>query len=321
MKVLVTGSSGFIGQALMRRLKAAGWEVGGLDREPGATTDIVCDILDAARLNEVVQGFAPDALVHLAARIDIDEKADLAGYPANIEGVQNLIAAVRRTPSIKRTIWTSSQLVCRIDYVPRDDTDYNADTFYGRSKVLTEQIVRREDGAGRKWCLVRPTTVWGPGMSAHYQRFLRLIQRGYYFHVGRAPLLKSFSYIGNLTYQYLQLMNASPELIHRKTFYLADYEPLDLVAWGDAFQRAFQARPIPRVPVPFAHTLAYCGDAANALGIRTFPFNSRRLKNILTQYQFDLTATKAVCGPLPRTIEQGVQETVDWFDDLSSHSK
>jgi nucleoside-diphosphate-sugar epimerase len=321
MKVLVTGSSGFIGQALVRRLKAAGWEVAGLDKQPGATADFVCDILDAALLNEVVLGFSPDALVHLAARIDIDEKADLAGYPANTEGVQNLIAAVRRTPSIKRAIWTSSQLVCRIDYVPRDDTDYNADTFYGRSKVLTEQIVRREDGAGREWCLVRPTTVWGPGMSAHYQRFLRLIQRGYYFHVGRAPLLKSFSYIGNLTYQYLQLMNASPELIHRKTFYLADYEPLDLVAWGDAFQRAFQARPIPRVPVAFAHTLAYCGDAANALGIRSFPFNSRRLKNILTQYQFDLTATKAVCGPLPRTIEQGIQETADWFNDLSSHSK
>ena len=321
MKVLVTGSSGFIGGALVRRLKTAGWNVGGLDKEPDATTDFVCSILDAARLKEIIQGYSPDVLVHLAARIDIDEKADLTGYPANIEGVQNLIAAVRSTPSIKRAIWTSSQLVCRIDYVPRHETDYNADSSYGQSKVLTEQIVRREDGAGREWCLVRPTTVWGPGMSAHYQRFLRLIQRGYYFHVGHAPLFKSFSYVGNITHQYLQLINASPELIHRKTFYLADYETLDLVAWGDAFQRAFRARPIPRMPVPLAHTIAYCGDTANAVGMKSFPFNTRRLKNILTQYQFDLTATKAVCGPLPRTIAQGVQETVDWFNGLSSHSK
>jgi hypothetical protein len=117
------------------------------------------------------------------------------------------------------------------------------------------------------------------------------------------------------------LLNAPTEAIQRKTFYLADYEPIDLIAWSDAFQRALKARPIPHMPVPLAHALARGGDAANALGMRSFPFNTRRLKNILTQYQFDLTATKAVCGPLPRTIEQGVQETVDWFNGLSSPSK
>jgi hypothetical protein len=48
--------------------------------------------------------------------------------------------------------------------------------------------------------------------------------------------------------------------------------------------------------------------------MRGFPFNSFRLRNILTQYQFDLTAAKAVCGPLPYTIEQGVKETAAWFN-------
>src|SRR5438034_8189416 len=114
MKVLVTGSSGFIGQALVQRLRLAGHDVAGLDRAPAATTDHVCDILDASRLNEAVAGFSPDAVVHLAARIDIDEKASLADYAANIEGVENLIAAVRLAASVKRAIWTSSQLVCSV---------------------------------------------------------------------------------------------------------------------------------------------------------------------------------------------------------------
>ena len=90
MKVLVTGSSGFIGQALVRRLRTAGFEVAGLDKGAGATTDYVCDILEAGRLNQAVQELSPDALVHLAARIDLDEKTNLAGYTANIEGVQNV---------------------------------------------------------------------------------------------------------------------------------------------------------------------------------------------------------------------------------------
>lgn len=313
MKVLVTGSSGFIGQALVRHLKAEGCEVAGLDKAPAAATHFVCDLLDTGQLGDAVQAYAPDALVHLAARIDLDEKTNLAGYAANIEGVENLIATVRRTPSIRRAIYTSSQLVCRVGYVPRNETDYNADTLYGKSKVRTEQIVRREDGAGREWCLARPTTVWGPGMSAHYRRFLNMIENGYYFHVGRKPLWKSYSYIENIAFQYWRLLNAPAELIHRKTFYLADYEPIDLLAWCDAFQRAFESRSLPHVPITVARVLARCGDVVNAIGSKKFPFNSFRLNNVLTQYRFDLKLTEAVCGPLPYSMEEGVAATVAWL--------
>jgi GlcNAc-P-P-Und epimerase len=316
MKVLVTGSSGFIGQALVRRFKTAEFEVAGLDNRPAATTTYVCDILDPVSLNQVVQNYSPDTLVHLAARVDLDEKTNLAGYAANIQGVQNLLAAVRLAPSIKRAIWTSSQLVCRVGYVPRDDTDYTADTLYGQSKVRTEQIVRADNGAGRQWCLARPTTVWGPGMSAHYQRFLRMIQQGYYFHVGNRPLLKSYGYIENIAYQYLRLLEAPVNLIHRKTFYLADYEPIDLLTWSDSFQQSFGSRRIPHMPVSIARVLARCGDAVNAVGLKKLPFNSFRLNNILTQYQFDLKPTAAVCGPLPYSIERGVAETAEWLSTL-----
>jgi len=317
MKVLVTGSTGFIGQAVARTLNSNGWTVAGLDHRKaspdGLAPNYLCDLLDADRLTGCLQQFAPDALIHLAARTDLDERTRLSGYAANIDGVENLVEAVRATPSIRRAIWTSSQLVCRIGYVPRSDTDYNADTLYGRSKIRTEQIVRENDGAGREWCLVRPTTVWGPGMSTHYQRFLSMVRRGLYFHVGRTPLLKSYGYVGNIAVQYLRLLEAPAHLIHRRLFYLADYEPIDLLAWCDAFQRAFRSRTIPHMPRVLARALAVVGDAANAAGFQRFPFNTFRLRNILTQYRFDVEATREVCGPLPYTMEQGVAETARWF--------
>ncbi|MBI3433829.1 MAG: hypothetical protein HY056_01930 [Proteobacteria bacterium] len=70
------------------------------------------------------------------------------------------------------------------------------------------------------------------------------------------------------------------------------------------------------MPRGVAAALAACGDVANAVGFRRFAFNSFRLNNVLTQYRFDLEATRAACGELPYTMQQGVAETVRWFHTL-----
>ena len=57
----------------------------------------------------------------------------------------------------------------------------------------------------------------------------------------------------------------------------------------------------------------------NAIGMKKFPFNSFRLNNVLTQYQFDLGPTAAVCGDLPFDMEQGVAATVAGLRDISAH--
>ena len=131
------------------------------------------------------------------------------------------MAAIEVTSGVERAIFTSSQLVCRVGYVPRSDTDYAPSTLYGESKVWTERIVRETDGGGAAWCLVRPTTIWGPGMSAHYQRFLRMIAKGRYVHVGTS-LSKSYGYVGNVVHQIERLLAAPAGEIRGKTLYLAD---------------------------------------------------------------------------------------------------
>jgi len=317
MKVLVTGSSGFIGRHLVAALGARGHWVAGLDKSEDClraeNVHLVCDLLDGDRLKGLLAEIAPDAVIHLAARTDLDEKKILSGYSANIDGVRNLVGAMAATPSVGRCIFTSSQLVCRVGYRPHDDHDYCPNTLYGESKVLTEQIVREANGGVAEWCLVRPTTVWGPGMNPHYRRFFDLIERGRYFHVGKRPLYKSYSYVGNIAAQYLQLLTAPKEKIARRTFYLADYHPIELAAWADAFQRALEAPPIRRMPLGLAQILARVGDGIQRLGFLHFPFTSFRLNNILTEYCFDLSPTESVCGSLPFSMEDGVRATVEWI--------
>ena len=145
MKVLVTGSSGFIGQALMRRLGAQGCEVAGLDKAPRSPQRIMSATSSMPdRLKRAVARFFAGCALSIWPRAPTSTKKPIwPATPPTSTGVQNLIAASARTPSIRRAIWTSSQLVCRVGYVPRNDTDYAADTLYGQSKIRTEQIVRR----------------------------------------------------------------------------------------------------------------------------------------------------------------------------------
>jgi nucleoside-diphosphate-sugar epimerase len=322
MRVLVTGSAGFIGRRLVRTLAAANHVVCGLDKRdapPEAAlmaANYVCDVLDGDALGRAVTEFAPDAVAHLAARTDLDEKAGLEGYAANVQGVSHLVKAIQSAPSVRRCIWTSSQLVCPVGQVPVGPMDFRPETTYGRSKVRTEEIVRAADGAGRDWIIVRPTTAWGPGMSPHYQRLLRMIRSGSYFHVGHEPLLKSYGYVDNMTHQYVALLAAPRDQIHGRVLYLADYEPIDLISWCDALQVALKAPKIRTVPRWAAKLLASAGDLINLGGFPEFPFNSFRLRNILTQYRFNLDETRAICGPIPFTADQGVDQTVTWFNRL-----
>ena len=179
--------------------------------------------------------------------------------------------------------------------------------------LFRSKVIREWRGSVFGWCIVRPTTVWGPGMSDHYRRFFRMVRQGRYFHVGQKPLWKSYGYVGNIAYQFGKLIEAPLERIHQKVFYLADYEPVSLRGWADGLQRAFGARPIPTMPERLSKLAGMAGDAINYLGFRNFPFNSFRLNNTLTEYQFDLAGIEQVCGSLPYTMEQGIAETVHWI--------
>lgn len=309
MRALVTGSSGFVGEALMRHLAGRGHEVRGLSRAGGSGA-LVGDLLDPASIRAALAAFEPDVVYNLAAETDL-KGPPKHGYAANTVGVRNLIEAVAGAAFVTRVIWMSSQLVNRPGAAPARDDDYDPQGGYGASKAEGERLVRAADGGGKTWVIPRSTTIWGPGMSEHYAAVLRLIRRGRYFHVGARPRWKSWSYIDTLASQLETLGTAPADQVHGLTLYLADSPPIDLRAWSDTFAGHFDRR-IATLPEPVARALGLAGDMMARLGLPA-PLNSRRLHNMMTDYVYDTGPIDRIHGPPAISMDEGVRRTAEWL--------
>ncbi|MFI5779126.1 NAD-dependent epimerase/dehydratase family protein [Nocardia sp. NPDC051570] len=107
MRIFLAGASGVLGTRLTPLLIAAGCEVAGMTRSPAkaellaglGAEPVVCDVYDAAALEQAVRAYAPDLVMHQLTDLP-DSRADLAaGRSGNArirrEGTANLLAAAR----------------------------------------------------------------------------------------------------------------------------------------------------------------------------------------------------------------------------------
>jgi nucleoside-diphosphate-sugar epimerase len=315
MRILVTGGSGFIGTNYIEFLLQDGNnEFINIDSKPPRNIAHKkfwreCDILDIPRLKKIIKDFKPTHVVHLAAKTGLDEK-QLSEFAANIDGVKSLARILKETPSVERVIFTSSLLVCKMGYVPKDDIEYKPTTLYGQSKVCGEKIVRSARGLPYAWTIIRPISVWGPYAEEPYRNFFQSIARNWYFHIGSGHYKRSMGYVENMVYQIHKLFLAPKENTDRKVFYLGDSPPIDLYEFANEVQAALNTKKIRHLPLWFVKVLAKTGDIFKSLGWKNFPLTSFRLNNIRTEYVFNLQPIMDIVGPLPYDFKTGVKRTV-----------
>jgi nucleoside-diphosphate-sugar epimerase len=322
-RVLITGGSGFIGTNAVEAFLRDGATVVNVDVAPPKDPSHApnwqnVDILNKARLEQSFRSFRPDLVVHLAAKTVLDERATLALYAANIQGVQNVIDAVQAAGCVERTFFASSRLVCRLGYVPKDDVDYQPSTLYGLSKVRGEQLVRAAPSGLGTWTILRPTGIWGPWFGVPYRDFFMTIRRGRYVNPARRDAHKSYGYVENTVYELQRLAACWPSDVHGKTFVVADYPPVSVKSWATLIQEALGARQIRSVPVPLLNGAAIAGDVVERLGLGHAPLTSFRLNNLVSDMVYDTSSLEALVGPLPYTLAQGVKRTVAWLESRVS---
>jgi nucleoside-diphosphate-sugar epimerase len=316
VRVLVTGGSGFIGTNVVEHFAAAGARVVSLDAAPprcrahDALHEHV-DVRDAVSVAGAFDRFRPTHLVHLAARTDL-RGASTADYDANVRGVDVVVDAAARCGTLERAVFASSMLVCRVGYRPIRDDDYAPSTAYGESKVIGERRVRERSDALPPWCIVRPTSIWGPWFGEPYRDFFEAVLARRFVRFGEACATKTFGFVGNAVAQIDALLDAPAQRILGRTFNLGDAPALDAFGWADAIAAEAGVAPPRRVPEVAIRIAARVGDALCAARV-PFPMTSFRLANLTTDNVVDLGPTLELAGPPAFSTREGIRLTLGWM--------
>ncbi len=142
--VLVTGSAGRVGQAVVLELLKRGHIVQGFDRDPSPNLEQawVADLENTAALAEAMEDV--EALVHLAATPDDVEDPVRNLFPPNITGLFNVMEAAR-IAGVRRVILASSGQVnwYRVEEGPwplDESTPVSPKSWYAATKMFMEAV-------------------------------------------------------------------------------------------------------------------------------------------------------------------------------------
>lgn len=169
MRILVSGSNGLIGGAVVEHLSAEGDEVVRFDIADGH------DILNSERYAAAALGC--DAIVHAAGghRPDVSDPGERF-ITHNVTGNWNMLEAARRA-GIRRVVTFSSVNAIGVfrgealpDYLPIDDDHpIRPPTAYGMAKRLIEELCRCYTATkGIATTCLRPPAVCGPARRAQF---------------------------------------------------------------------------------------------------------------------------------------------------------
>ncbi|HEY9098814.1 MAG TPA: SDR family oxidoreductase [Thiobacillus sp.] len=203
MKVVVTGATGFVGNALCTKLVASGYEVVPAVRgKSGLQHEVAVGNLNAStNWQAALPGC--DAVVHLAARVHVmDDTAQdpLALYRAsNTESTLNLARQAAQA-GVKRFVFISTIKVNGEGRgTPYRETDAAAPKdAYAISKWEAEQGLRLiSQETGMEVVILRPPLVYGPGVKANFLRLMQTVKKGWWLPLGAIHNRRSLLYLGN----------------------------------------------------------------------------------------------------------------------------
>jgi len=293
--IAVTGSSGFIGNAIAEYLNALGKNVVGLSRTDyiaSYQTKVYTALSDTVELKSSLQGV--DTIVHTAARVHVmnDAAVDaLAEYRAvNVTGTLALAAAAAEV-GVRRFIFLSTVKVNGESTIAgqRFHPDGIASVLdpYAQSKLEAEkQLLELSERTGMEVVIIRPPLVYGVNVKGNFQSMIRLVSKRLPFPLGLVNNKRSLVGLNNLV-DFITACIDHPAAVG-EVFLVSDGKDVSTAELLKALGRALK-KPVLLLPIPTS-CLAL---AAKLVGKEAYA------QRVLASLQVDISKNKDVLGWQP----------------------
>lgn len=320
-KLLVTGSSGFVGGFIVEAALAEGYEVHAGIRATSNTqylTDprirlTVMDFRDEQGLTDLLQREHYDCIIHNVGLVAATTQEKLNAV--NVGTLKTLVDCLRKANvPPQRLVYTSSLAA----YGPADDLDHgyvqDSDnprpvTMYGRSKLASEQYLQQQKDID--YVVLRPTGVYGP----HDQEFLpvyKSVQKGIKASVGMHNQKLTLVYVEDLAQAFMLALTTK----HRqKAYFITDGARHTTPSFNDEIAKVMGIRGLAiRVPIPIikvaAHVSGWLGKWRGQYPVlNPDKVNELKAKSWLCDHE----TAKQELGYTPHySLKHGLEKTLQW---------
>jgi UDP-glucose 4-epimerase len=237
MKILMTGSSGFIGQHL-----------GHLLEKDYELHHLTSDLLDHLTVAKEVLDYAPDIIVHLGARTEVEKSfyEQLIFSEVNYVGSVNLIETAAKIPNFKNFVFASTMEVygwqpisdeVQQHRVPEkfiafdENTQPNPNAPYSVAKYGVEKYLEyMHRTCGFPFSALRQTNCYGRKDNEFFvteQIIWQMLNNPIEVNLGYAEPYRNFIYIDDLLDAWLTVI-ANPDLVQGKIFTIGPNNPIKI---------------------------------------------------------------------------------------------
>ena len=294
-KILILGSSGFIGQhalamfthAIGISLRDHGW------RNAFSSASVVLNLVGKAH---DLEGTATEQDYYYA-NIELSKQIfkEFLKSPATLFIHVSSLAALEEFES-------SNQL--------KELDECHPVSWYGQSKRAAEEwLLSQQLPPDKKLIILRPPMVHGPGDKGNLGLLYKLISKGIPYPLSSFNNKRSFISVDNFSFFIQQILD-NQERLDSGIYHIADDEPISTQEIINIIKKV-TGKNVPNVYLPrfLVKGIARIGD------VIPIPLNSKRLKKMTSDLLVSNAKIKKVLGieKLPLTAKEGLEKTIKSF--------